>query len=206
MLTVGLCGGSGSGKSTAASLFSTLGIPSLNADTLYHELTSQKTPCLDELRDAFGEGIIRDGALDRRALSRIVFADTEEARVARATLNRIAHAHVLTEARRRLAALAAQGVRVALFDAPLLFESGFDTSCDLVVCVVAEERVRIARLCERDGLTEEQARARLRAQLSDRELIARSDRVLHNSGELTDLCAEVEALAEELYRLSNEKK
>lgn len=197
MRIIGLCGGSGSGKSTVASMLQARGIPSLNADAIYHELVSADGPCLAELVDAFGEQIVRDGALDRRSLARIVFADGAEP--LRARLNEITHRHVLVEARARIRALAASGARAVVFDAPLLFESGFDRECDLTVCVVACESVRVARLMERDGLSAEAATARIRAQISDEELMRKSDVCIHNEGTREELHRQLDRLLERIF-------
>ena len=165
MNVIGLCGGSGSGKSTVASMFLSCGIPSIDADAVYHIITSTEGDCLRELREAFGDGIVRDGALDRRALSAIVFADG--ARQKREQLNAITHRYVLTHTRRVLRDMEREGVRAVMFDAPLLFESGFDKECRASVCVVADMAVRIRRLVARDAMTEEQARRRIASQMSD---------------------------------------
>ena len=134
-MIIGLCGGSGSGKGEVCSAFLKLGIPSIDTDLVYHELTSTMSDCLKEIRDAFGDSVISNGALDRRELSRIVFADGAENK--RSLLNNIAHKHILAATRNIAADLFKKGYDHVIVDAPLLFESGFDKECDLIIGVIA---------------------------------------------------------------------
>ena len=193
MKLIGLCGGSGSGKGTVASLFAEEGFLHIDTDEVYHNLTSKKTPCLDELCRAFGEGILGvDGALDRAALSKIVFAGGSGEK--RAKLNSIAHRHVL-DAVREIIKDADGKYPAVLVDAPLLFESGFDTECDLVVAVVADRERRIQRIVSRDNITLEMAGRRIDAQIADSELIARADFVIRNDSDVESLkCAVAETI------------
>ena len=99
MKIIGLCGGSGSGKGVVANLFLRYGIPGIDTDAVYHQLTSSKSPCLDALVSEFGAEILSDdGALDRRKLSRIVFADNSSSKM-REKLNLISHKYVLDSTR-----------------------------------------------------------------------------------------------------------
>ena len=191
MKIVGLCGGSGSGKGTVAEIFSVFGIPSVDTDRVYHELTVRKSPCLDALVEEFGEEILdENGSLDRRALSLLVFGDGAAA-VKRKKLNEIAHKFVLDETRRILKEFESLGAQAALVDAPLLFESGFDKECDLIIAVVADLNIRIDRIMMRDGLEEKAATLRLKSQLPDDYLASRSDFVIKNNKSLDELEKEV---------------
>ena len=185
MKIIGLCGGSGSGKGTVASLFAERGILHIDTDEVYHRLTSGKSPCLDELCYAFGEGILSaDGALDRKALSEIVFSG--EGSKARARLNAISHRHVVDEVR-KIIKYADGKYPAVLVDAPLLFESGFDTECDIVVAVTAKREHRIQRIISRDNITLEAAERRIDAQIGDSELISRADFVIANDSDVESL-------------------
>ena len=192
MKIIGLCGGSGSGKGTVASLFAERGVLHIDTDRVYHRLTSGKSPCLDELCGLFGEGILSaDGALDRRALSEIVFS--ERGSEARAMLNSISHRHVLAEVRRIIKD--AEGKYPAVIvDAPLLFESGFDEECDLVVAVTAKREHRIQRIISRDNITLEAAERRIEAQIGDSELILRADFVITNDTDVESLKGAVDEI------------
>ncbi len=193
MRVIGLCGGSGSGKSTVASMFSAYGIPSVNADAVYHDIVSQDGACLCELRRAFGEQIVKDGALDRKTMASIVFADGAEDK--RHLLESITHRYVLQKIRDILADYDRQGARAALVDAPLLFESGFDKECAACLCVIADTDVRVRRLVARDGITAEEAQRRIGAQISNRELLARCSFSLDNSTDLEKTRTQVAKLA-----------
>jgi len=190
MLTVGLTGPSGAGKGCVASLFARYGVPSIDTDAVYHELLIPPSPCLLELAEAFGAGILTtDGTLDRKALAALVFAPGHEADLQ--TLNRITHRHVLAEVRLRLADCREAGKAAVLVDAPQLFESGFDAECDMVVSVLAPRELRLSRIMARDGLDEERASARLDAQKPDEFFRAHSDAVICNDGAPADLEGDV---------------
>ena len=186
MKVIGLCGGSGSGKSTVSQIFLERGIPSVNTDAVYHDLTSRKSPCLDALVSEFGEEILNEnGALDRRALSKIVFfgdASSENRR----KLNLISHKFVLDATRDMLKAFKKDGAKAALVDAPLLFESGFNKECDAIIAVIADEKTRISRIIARDNITENAAKLRLNSQLPDAYLQENSDYVIDNSGDISE--------------------
>ena len=191
MKVIGLCGGSGSGKGAVSLIFSECGIPFIDTDRVYREMTSGDSECLRELRAAFGDGIVAsDGSLDRRRLAELVFSG-DDANARRSLLNSIAHKHILDETRRRIKAF---GARTVVVDAPLLFESGFDKECDFIVAVIADREVRIERIMRRDGIDRSAATARIASQLSDGELIKRADAVIENNGELSALRASVTGL------------
>ncbi len=190
MKIIGICGGSGSGKSTVSACFKKLGGAVFDADAIYHELVDHPSPCVTALAEAFGEGILTEGRLNRDALREIVFSNEEKLR----ELNRISHSFVMEEIRRRMAAEMEKGTPFAVLDAPLLWEAGADEDCDLVVAVIADEEKRVERIMKRDGITEEAARRRISNQICDDELKIRCDAVLYNNGgmdELSEPCKEI---------------
>ena len=180
MKIIGLCGGSGSGKSTVSRLFADYGFISIDTDMVYHELTSSMTDCLRELVAEFGESILSDShALDRRKLAAIVFANGGD-KVKHAALNRIAHKHVLARVRELVSEYENGGYAAALVDAPLLFESGFDRECDAVIAVIADKNIRADRIVLRDSISKQAALDRIAAQISDEFLIENSDYTIQN--------------------------
>lgn len=199
MLIIGLCGGSGSGKGTVAQRFERYNIPSIDADLVYRELLENKGELLFELREAFGESILDErGMLDRKRLSEIVFS-AEHKDECLPMLNRITHSAVIAETERRIEILKDTGVPAVIFDAPLLFESGFDKRCDTIIAVLADTETRLNRIMARDSITREFALARISVQLPDSFLEERADHIIVNNGSLAELDAQVSAIAEKIF-------
>ena len=192
MLTVGITGGIGSGKSTVSSYLREKGYPVIDADAVSRALTAPGGEALPALREAFGDEIFfPDGALDRRRTAAFVFSDPEKKK----QLEAIVTARVIDAIREQIAAFRAEGKCAILFlDAPLLFESGCDTLADRIWTVTAREEIRIARVLSRDGMTREEVLARMRAQMPEEEKIRLSDEVLDNSGDLDALYARIDDL------------
>jgi dephospho-CoA kinase len=191
----GLTGGIGSGKSTVASLLRERGVPVVDADELARAAVAPGSDGLAELARAFGaEMLDAAGALDRKKLGAVVFAEPEQ----RARLNAILHPRVRHLAQQRFAELERSGVGLAAYDVPLLFEVGLERQYRPIVVVAATEAQQIARVMKRDGLTEEQARSRVRAQLPLGEKQRRADYVIDNDGALEKLAPQVDALLERL--------
>lgn len=187
MKIIGICGSSGSGKSTVCSILSSFGAQILDCDQIYHELVSKRSPCLDEIAREFGDFLIVNDRLDRAALAKIVFSNPD--RLAR--LNQISHHHVLIELKNRISILKSKSCELCIIDAPLLFESGLDTWCDFVCAVVASEALQVSRLHERDKISEEEAKLRLQNQISTEDLQKKVDFVIINDGDfdlLKDRC------------------
>jgi dephospho-CoA kinase len=177
-VVIGLTGQSGAGKTTVCEVFEENGFDAINADLISREVTTPGSPCLRELAEAYGEGIIRcDGGLDRRALGDIVFRDEEMLK----RLNAIAYPYIIYEILKRIREMTARGSRYLLLDAPTLFESRAVEFCDMVISVTATEKKRADRIRERDGLNEEQIRRRFSSQRSERFFVSRSDYVIKNN-------------------------
>ena len=199
---IGLCGRSGSGKGYVCRKFAKFGIPSIDTDAVYRSLTGPSetiSPCMQELKERFGETVIApDHSLNRRALAAIVFApDGEKARL---DLNRITHRHILEATLRLADRMAEEGAEVILIDAPLLFESGFDTICAQTVCVIASTETSVARIIDRDGITREEALRRLASQIPSEELRSRCDYAILNELVSPDLEEQISAVAEEIRK------
>lgn len=188
MLRIGLTGGIASGKSTASARFGALGARVIDHDVLARQAVEPGSAALADIAREFGDRVIVDGALDRRALAAIVFAD-ESARV---RLNAIVHPYVLAMGQAADKRARRDGVAVVVHDIPLLVETGQDEEFDLVVTVEADQEVRVARLVETRGLTHEEAWGRIRAQATDEQRAAIADAVLDGSGDVTALHAQVD--------------
>ena len=193
MVTIGLAGGSGSGKGYVCKQLLAEGIPSFDSDAVYHEMISMDSEVTRELICAFGPAIgLPSGGIDRAALRDIVFA--EGAKAKRERLNEITHRHVRIACLAWLSEMREKGCSAAVIDAPLLFESGFDELCDLKVSVIAGEEIRINRIMLRDGIPRDAAILRMSLQMTERELQSRSDFVIVNDGDSEALCAQIRQL------------
>lgn len=185
---VGLTGGIGAGKSAVAARLAELGAVVIDADQLARAVVAPGTEGLAEVVAAFGSAVLdADGALDRPALGRLVFGDDE----ARRRLEAIVHPRVRARTGELVAAAAPDAIVVN--DVPLLVEAGLAPAYDLVIVVLADEATRLSRLRRDRGMTEEEARARIRAQATDEQRRAVADIVLVNDGTLDDLRAQVDA-------------
>jgi dephospho-CoA kinase len=191
-LTVfGLTGGTGSGKSSVAARLRERGVPVVDADQLARDAVAPGSAGLAEIAAEFGpEVLAADGSLDRKRLGALVFSDED----ARKRLNFITHPRVRALSAERFAALAEQGVQLAGYDVPLLFEVGLDSVLRPTVVVAASQANQLARVMARDGLTEAEALARILAQLPLSEKRKRADYVVENDGTPAELNAQVDAL------------
>jgi dephospho-CoA kinase len=188
-MLVGLTGGIGAGKSVVAGRLAELGAVVIDSDRLAREVVAPGTEGLAEVVAAFGPGVLGpDGAVDRPALGRLVFADP----AARERLERIVHPRVRARAAQLVAGAPAGSVVVN--DVPLLVEAGLAETFDVVVVVLASEATRLRRLIDGRGMTEAEARARIAAQATDEQRRAVADVVLENDGSLAELRSAVDQL------------
>ncbi|MEV5935663.1 dephospho-CoA kinase [Streptomyces sp. NPDC052079] len=195
MLTVGLTGGIGAGKSEVSRLLVECGAVLIDADRIAREVVAPGTPGLAAVVDAFGENILTaDGSLDRQKLGSIVFADPEKL----ALLNSIVHP--LVGARSRELEEAAPDDAVVVHDVPLLTENGLAPLYDLVIVVDASPETQLERLVSKRGMTEEDARARMAAQATREQRRAIADMIIDNDGTLDELEQRVKDVCSELVR------
>ena len=185
MFVLGLTGGIGSGKGRVAELLRQRGAVVVDADAIARELVQPGQPLLAELVGGFGPGILRsDGALDREGLARLVFADPQ----AREQLDRITHPPILRAIRARLEELrgGARPPELVVAVMPLLFEAGAQDLVDKVLVVYADPEERVRRIVQRDGLSAEEARVRIEAQMPADEQLRRADFTLDTTGSFED--------------------
>lgn len=176
MLTIALTGGIACGKTTVSAMLRTLGASIIDADEISRSLTAANGPALPMIREAFGEGVFRpDGTLNRPALSKAVFGNSENL----AKLNAITHPLIEREMLAQLASCREKGAQIVVLDVPLLFEANMQHMGDLTACVIVPEEVQIARLNSRNGFDRETALARIRSQMPVSEKAARSDVVIN---------------------------
>ena len=171
-MIIGITGGTGCGKTTLLKRLAEHGYTVLDCDAIYHELLKTDTKTLAAIEARF-PGTVTEGILDRKKLGAVVFADP----AALQELNAITHGAVKAEVLRLL-----ECANNAAIDAIALFESGLASLCDLTVAVTAPEELRVARLVARDGISQEYALSRIRAQKAQEEFISLCDYSLHNDG------------------------
>jgi dephospho-CoA kinase len=200
---LGLTGGIASGKSTVARMFAALGAEVVDADALAREAVAPGQPAWEEVRRVFGPRALRpDGTLDRAWLGEHVFASEE----ARRRLNSIIHPEVVRELQARIAAARArpQGPgdppHVLIAEVPLLIEEGLTSLVDQVALVVAQQTTQVARLMHDKGLAEEQASARVRAQLPVEAKRPLADWVIDGEAPLSQVEARVKEIWEACMR------
>ncbi|MEU1898673.1 dephospho-CoA kinase [Nocardiopsis dassonvillei] len=195
MLTVGLTGGIGSGKSAVAAELAAYGATVVDADAIAREVVEPGTPGLEAVVAEFGDRVLTpDGRLDRPRLGEIVFAD--EASLAR--LNAIVHPLVGERSAQLMEEAVASGVEVVVYDVPLLVENGLGPLYDVVVVVDAPDEVRVERVTANRGMPREQVEARIRAQADRDTRLAAADLVVDNSGTREELTERVAQLWREL--------
>ena len=186
-MVIGLTGIIGSGKSTVAAGLAQRGAVVVDADKTYAGLTTPGSPLVAALAERFGERIVtEDGALDRPALSAIVFNDA----AALADLNALTHPAIGTDILRQLADLG-QTDQIVILDLPLFVEGGRYPIAGLIV-VDCPVDVAIRRLVEQRGMAEDDARRRMGAQSSREERLANADFVVDNSGDRDHLEREID--------------
>lgn len=191
MRVFGLTGNIASGKSTVAVMFRDLGIPVLDADRISREVTVPGGRAYDAIVREFGTGIVgADGAIDRRKLGAIVFADP----ALRARLEGITHPAILEAMRSALDELARRGIPLAIVEAALIHESGRKGLLDSVIAVWCDAETQVRRLVKRDGISPEEATVRIRSQMDAERKADASDYVIDNSGDVEDTKRQVERL------------
>ena len=192
---IGLTGGIGSGKSTAASYFSEKGYPVLDADKIALELVGPGSPLLEKLVSHFGSGILDSGrSLDRKKLAGIVFVD----RAAKGAMESIMHGEILKNMNSRIDELKKSGYNGIVFlDIPLLIESASDFTgeIDEIWLLDAEDEIRINRTAKRDGRSRRDILNIMNNQASRGERLAKADIIIENSGSKEELYRKLDELA-----------
>lgn len=199
MLTVGLTGGIGSGKTAVSDRLARYGVPVIDTDIIARELVEPGQPALAEIAAAFGSECLDSmGRLNRAALRAQVFADE----AGRRRLEAILHPRIRAVARERIAALTGP---YSLLVIPLLAETGMTDLVDRVLVVDVSEAEQIRRVMARDRIDETQARRILAAQASRSQRLALADEILENSGDLANLELRIANLHQHYLQIATER-
>ena len=189
MLTVGLTGGIGSGKSEVSRLLRTYGAVVVDADLIAREVVDVGSPGLAAVAGAFGAEVLQpDGSLDRPALGRRVFSDP----AALAQLNAITHPLIAQRTSELFRQAVEAGADIVVHDVALLVENGLSGDYDAIVVVAADPATQLDRLVRLRGMSQDDARARIAAQLPLEEKLAVATHVIRNDGPVEDLAPQVE--------------
>jgi len=200
-MIIGLTGGIGSGKSTVARAFETLGAASVDADDVAREIVLPGEPALLAIKNRFGDQIIQqDGTLNRAALRDIIFKDPEQ----RQWLESVTHPKIRERLLQHLAQLKTQGAPYVLLVSPLLFESGQNALVNRAIVVDVPQALQLSRTQQRDGVSESQVHAILAAQLSREQRLAQADDVIDNSGDHASMMEQVVRLDQRYRQLLND--
>lgn len=184
MKIIGLTGGIASGKSTVAGILRRLGAEIFDADAVSRAAVAKGSQGLRQVIVAFGaEYLTASGELDRGKLSRLVFED----RAALKKLESIVHAYVRQEAKVFLERARQKGLAAVVLDVPLLIEGGWYQDTDMVWLVAVDEKTQIERAMARSGMTEQEVKARIAAQMSLSDKKPYADLILDNSGSLEEI-------------------
>jgi dephospho-CoA kinase len=164
MIVIGLTGSIGMGKSTVAAQLAKLGVKVCGADRIVHDLLAKDGTAVAAVGAAF-PGVVKDGAVDRKALGAVVFAD----RLKLKTLEQLLHPLVVAEENHFVARARLTGAKMAVLDIPLLFETHAQERCDMTVVVTAPQFIQRQRVLKRPGMTEAKFSAILQTQMPDSE-------------------------------------
>ncbi|MFD1773137.1 dephospho-CoA kinase [Paenibacillus rhizophilus] len=195
-MIMGLTGGIASGKSTVSAILAEKGAKVVDADAIAREVMLPGHEVLAAVAKHFGEGILLpDGTLNRSKLGEIVFNDPEALKA----LNGMTHPAIRRITRERMQALEKEAPeRLVIADIPLLFESGQEDMFERILVVYAPREIQLERLMKRNGLTREQAEARLDSQMDIELKRAKADFVINNSGDVADTERQIAVLWDRL--------
>ncbi|XP_021765332.1 dephospho-CoA kinase-like [Chenopodium quinoa] len=184
MRIVGLTGGIASGKSTVSNLFKAQGIPVVDADVVARDALKKGTGGWKKVVEAFGDDILQpDGEVDRLALGRIVFSNSDK----RQLLNRLLAPYISSGILQETLKLWLKGHKVIVLDVPLLFEAKMDKWTKPIITVWVDRETQLKRLVSRDGINDEEANNKINAQMSLDSKRSKADIVIDNTGSLDEL-------------------
>jgi len=196
MKIFGFTGGTGTGKTTAMSVFNEMGGVSIDADVVYHDLLKTSKEMVTEISDAF-PGVFENGELNRQMLGEIVFNDKQRL----AALNKITHKYVTDKVNELLKEYEAQGVKYAAVDGVEIIESGIAPLCSKMIAVTAPLPDRLIRIMGREGISMNYAALRIAAQKPDTYYKEHCDVVIMNDFKSIDeFKAHVREIFKELFK------
>jgi len=188
-IVIGLTGSIGMGKSTCAKMFARLGVPVLGADRIVHALLAEGGAAFKKIKKVYPETEGHNG-ISRKKLAALVFEDPQKLK----WLEDMLHPLVFKACRSFVRAEAGKKAKAVVLEIPLLFETGFDESCDIVVCASAPARIQKERVMSRPHMTAKKFRAVLAKQMPDAEKRLRADFVIRTDKDFADTRAQIKAV------------
>ncbi len=202
MMTLGITGRSGCGKSTVTAVFARHGVPLADADQISRDILLPDSPLLPKLAGQFGSDILNsDGTLNRRLLADRAFATREGKNL----LDSITHPEIIARIRAAKKKAEEDGAELFLLDGAVIVGTAADAECDRLLVVIAPVETSVARIAARDQITPEMAERRLSVQTPETVLTEKADYILRNDADIDTLTARTEALYRELCSYSKQK-
>ncbi len=179
MKIIGITGSSGAGKTTLSGILNKReNVEVIDADKVAKQMAVPGNEYLQEIEKTFGKSVLfDDGNLNRKALAGKIYNDDE----ARNLLNELTFKYVANEILERIKKINNSKIEIVIIDAPLLFEAKLEKNCDFVVSLIADEELKIKRICKRDNIDKITAQKRLKIQHDNDYYIKKSDYVIYNS-------------------------
>jgi dephospho-CoA kinase len=193
VVTLGVTGGLGAGKSTACQRFKENGAVIFDADSVAKEILQTTQEVQDRIAEEFGTDVVKDGRVDTRKLASQAFSNEENQSI----LNNIVHPYVIEAFEKRRDELEKK-VGLLVVDAPLIFESGFDSHLDHTLLIFASLKMRIARALRRGNLTREEILRRMDLQMPEEDKRDLASFVIENNGSIEELNQEIDKLYQQL--------
>lgn len=180
-MIIGITGNSGSGKTIISKILAEkINAKIIDADKIAKKMTSNKTEYLKEIIKIFGQEILEDDKLNRKKLAEIIYKN----KIKKHQLDKLTYKYVAKEIQKEVFSEAGKNV---IIDAPLLFESGLNKICEINIAVIAKKSIKIERICKRDKIEIETAKARLAIQRAENYYTRKADYVLENNGKIEEI-------------------
>lgn len=180
-MIIGITGNSGSGKTIISKILAEkINAKIIDADKIAKKMTSNKTEYLKETIKIFGQEILEDDKLNRKKLAEIIYKN----KIKKHQLDKLTYKYVAKEIQKEVFSEAGKNV---IIDAPLLFESGLNKICEINIAVIAKKSIKIERICKRDKIEIETAKARLAIQRAENYYTRKADYVLENNGKIEEI-------------------
>ena len=178
-MIIGITGNSGSGKSEISKIIAKkINAKIIDADKIVQQIAEPGNEYYEKQAELFGKEILINNELNKKKIAEIIYKNSEK----REALNKLTYKYVVDEIKNQI-----EQDKNNIIDAPLLFESGLDKLCDFTIGVLANNKIKVARICNRDNIDEETALSRLKIQENDEFYIKNADYIVENNGNINEI-------------------